>query len=98
MSEENKALIRHYMEENYNRKNREAADALFASDFVNHAVMARVTLSATHSGVFMSIAPTGKRVVWTGIDIFRIADGKIAERWVAVDRLGLLLQLGAEVK
>jgi predicted SnoaL-like aldol condensation-catalyzing enzyme len=28
------------------------------------------------------------------MDLFRIADGKIAEQWVAVDYLGLLRQLG----
>jgi len=30
-----------------------------------------------------------------GVNIFRIADGKIVERWGRLDHLGLLEQLGA---
>jgi predicted ester cyclase len=30
-----------------------------------------------------------------GINIFRIADGRIVERWGRLDELGLLRQLGA---
>jgi len=33
-------------------------------------------------------------VVLRGINIFRIADGKIMERWGPLDDLGLLQQLG----
>jgi predicted SnoaL-like aldol condensation-catalyzing enzyme len=33
-------------------------------------------------------------VTLTGIDIFRIEDGKIAEEWSNADGLGLLQQLG----
>jgi predicted SnoaL-like aldol condensation-catalyzing enzyme len=29
------------------------------------------------------------------IDVNRVADGKIAEHWVALDQLGVLQQLGA---
>jgi steroid delta-isomerase-like uncharacterized protein len=59
-------------------------------------VAARVTVSGTHKGVFLgSIAPTGKHVTWTGIDLIRIAGGKIAERWNQRDVLGLMQQLGA---
>jgi len=42
----------------------------------------------------MGIPPTGKRVTTTGIDIFRIADGKIAEEWVNWSILSMLQQLG----
>ena len=58
-------------------------------------VAVRVTVSGTHTGVFMgSVQATGKRVTWTGIDIMRLRDGKIAERWNHRDLLGLLQQLG----
>ncbi len=57
-------------------------------------VVVRFTIHGTHQGEGMDIPPTGKRVVYTGIDIFRIADGKIVERWGEVDALGLLQQLG----
>jgi len=39
-------------------------------------------------------APTGREVVLRGVNIFRIADGKIVERWGRLDQLGLLQQLG----
>ena len=42
----------------------------------------------------MGIAPTGNQVTFTGIDILRIADGKVVEHWGNVDELGMLRQLG----
>ena len=36
----------------------------------------------------------GKQITVTGIAISRIADGKIAETWEEVDRLGMMQQLG----
>ncbi|GAC1376676.1 MAG: hypothetical protein NVS2B12_35960 [Ktedonobacteraceae bacterium] len=50
---------------------------------------------ALHQGNFQGLAPTGKQVMMTGIDIQRVANGKIAENWVNLDVLGLLQQLGA---
>ncbi|HZS02331.1 MAG TPA: ester cyclase [Chloroflexota bacterium] len=58
-------------------------------------VVLRWTDGGTHRGPFMGVAPTGKRVTLTGIDIYRIADGKIVEYWCSEDVLGLLEQLGA---
>ncbi len=58
-------------------------------------VVTRWTAHATHTGEFQGIPPTGKRVVMTGIDIDRIAHGKVAECWPVVDELGLLNQLAA---
>ncbi len=42
-------------------------------------VMARWTQSATHASEFMGIPPTGKRITWSGINIFRVVDGRIVE-------------------
>ena len=42
----------------------------------------------------MQIAPTGKQVVVGGVNIHRVADGKIMETWVQFDQLGMLQQLG----
>jgi len=55
----------------------------------------RITQQGTHKGVFQGIAPTGKQVSVTGIAIFRVVNGKIAEEWLSSDRLGLIQQLGA---
>jgi predicted ester cyclase len=38
--------------------------------------------------------PTRKQVSYTGILIYRMADGKIAEQWTEFDLLGFLRQLG----
>jgi steroid delta-isomerase-like uncharacterized protein len=57
-------------------------------------VVACLTTSGTHQGVFLGIPPTGKHVMVTGIEIFRIAGGKIVEHWNNYDDLGLFQQLG----
>ena len=58
-------------------------------------VAARVVIRGTQHGDFQGIPATGKQVTVTGIELFRIANGKIAERWAEVDRLSMLQQLGA---
>jgi predicted ester cyclase len=40
------------------------------------------------------IAPTGKAVTMTGIDIIRLHEGQIVEDRVEVDQLGMMQQLG----
>jgi steroid delta-isomerase-like uncharacterized protein len=57
-------------------------------------VVTRSTWRGTHQGAFLGIAPTGKQVSVTGIDISRVASGKFVEHWQAADNLGLLQQLG----
>jgi steroid delta-isomerase-like uncharacterized protein len=57
-------------------------------------VVARVRMSGTHQGEFMGIDPTGNRVEISGIDILRVADGKIVEHWGNFDDLGMMQQLG----
>ena len=58
-------------------------------------VVSRITLHGTHKGDFQGIPATGKPVMQEGIDIVRIANGKVVERWGLFDNLGLLQQLGA---
>ncbi len=57
-------------------------------------VVVRLSASATQHGAFMGLPPTGKHVTFTGIDIIRIAGGKLVERWAQMDALGMLQQLG----
>ena len=52
---------------------------------------------ATHSGAFMGIAPTGKRVEIRYMDVWRVRDGKIVDNWVMVDFPHVLRQLGRDV-
>lgn len=56
-------------------------------------VTVRYTVKGTHSGEYRDIAPTEQTVEWTGIVIYRLEDGHIAEIWLEEDRLGLLEQL-----
>ena len=58
-------------------------------------VMVRLAVSGTQRGEFMGIAPTNKRVSWTSIIIYRIAGGKVTERWASTDVFGVMQQLGA---
>jgi predicted ester cyclase len=58
-------------------------------------VVARWTSHATHQGEYMGIPPTGREVEFTGISVYRIEAGKIAESWSVEDELGLMRQIGA---
>lgn len=60
-------------------------------------VAMRFTFSGTHEGEFMGVPASGARVVMSGIDIARIADGRIAELWGHEDWLGLLHQIGVSI-
>lgn len=58
-------------------------------------VVVRGRVTATHSGEMMGIPATDRDVSVDETIIYRIENGEIAETWAAVDRLGLLEQLGA---
>lgn len=51
---------------------------------------------ATHSGEFMGIAPTGKRIEIRYMDFWKVEDGKITDNWVMVDFPHVMQQLGAD--
>jgi steroid delta-isomerase-like uncharacterized protein len=135
--EANKALIRRFSDEVWNRGNVAAMDELFASDYVNHdpmpgqapdrdghrrvvemvragmpdireqiedlfgegdRVVYRWTVSATHTGDVLGAPGTGRSVSFGGIEIYRVADGRIVERWGVFEQLALLRQLGVLTK
>ncbi|MEU0388979.1 ester cyclase [Streptomyces chartreusis] len=56
-------------------------------------VVVRWTNSATHSGTFLGIPPTGRSCRFAGVDIFRLEGGRLAEHWHVVDQLSMLQQL-----
>jgi len=127
--EQNKAIVRDYMNEIINKGNLAAFDNYFSERVLfNNAgglklglsgmlrsmraafpdfhltiedqiaegdkVVTRVTFSGTHQGEFRGIAPTGKKVKYTGIAIDRIADGKVVEMWHVADTSVILQQIG----
>lgn len=58
-------------------------------------VVVRWTNRGVHQAEFFGVPPTGKEVVTTGIDIYLMRDGKMAEHWDEVDLFGTMMQLGA---
>ena len=52
---------------------------------------------AIHSGTFMGVEPTGKRIDIRYMDFWKVEDGKITDNWVMVDFPHVLAQLGVDV-
>lgn len=59
----------------------------------NDRVVLRTTARATHRGAFEGIEPTGRSVEFTGLVVYRIVGGKIAESWGEIDFLRLMREL-----
>ena len=55
----------------------------------------RWRLTGTHSGPFAGVAPTGKHVAMSGMNIQRVENGRVVEHWSNSDQLGLLRQVQA---
>jgi predicted ester cyclase len=58
-------------------------------------VVWRITVSGTHNGPFQGVSATGKSVKFGAHYTFRFEHGKIVERWSTIDRLCMLVQIGA---
>jgi steroid delta-isomerase-like uncharacterized protein len=133
-AEENKAVLRRWIEA-YNERDLQAEADVLAADYVAHVpavagplegleawrrfsfsfaeafpdirlsiedimaegdmVAARVAFRGTHRGEFQGIAPTGKEVAFSSIEVNRVVEGKVEEHWVELDLLGVMQQLGA---
>ena len=145
-TEDNKANVRRFYEEVWNKGNVAAVDEFVAPNIVGHfdfpanapvpqnyqlsledikhvvsqiritfpdlhfivefqvaegdLVVSRATARGTHTGeyrglTYKGIPPTGKQVMWTETQIYRLANGKIVEQWSNEDDLGRLQQVGA---
>lgn len=57
-------------------------------------VAARYRWQGTHKGIFLGIAPTGRRLSVRGMDFYRLEGGRVIEHWDMVDEFGMLSQLG----
>ncbi len=72
-------------------------DCYFTTDDIiaeGNRVVVRWTARATHTEKWMNISPTNKKVMWTGMQILRVADSKVIEIWEQWDGLGFFQQLG----
>jgi predicted ester cyclase len=69
----------------------EILDQIAEGDMVaSHVIMSCIHNKASYQGV----PPSGKQIVTPAVSIERIKDGKIVERRVYSDRLGMMQQLG----
>jgi steroid delta-isomerase-like uncharacterized protein len=68
---------------------------IFAADAY---VVAQLKYTGTHTGEFMEIDSTGSHIVYKGMFIFKMDDGRIIEQWGLEDDLTLMSQLGLELK
>jgi len=57
-------------------------------------VVTRWTARGTHNGDLLGHPATGNEIAFSGINIYRLADGKLAESHVNWDLLGIAHQLG----
>jgi steroid delta-isomerase-like uncharacterized protein len=136
--EQNKVIVRRFIEEMWNQRKLHLADELFASDCITHQlrseedavgmprspesvkreaaawlsgfpdlkfvlekiiaaedqVVTLCTMRGTHSGTWMGVPATGRKVSVPIITIHRMASGRIVEDWVLVGSLLLFQQLG----
>ena len=60
-------------------------------------VAQRIHFEGTHTGEFQGLPPTGRRVEFSGLELNRFEDGRVAEHWFQLDSLTLLQQLGLKV-
>lgn len=56
-------------------------------------VACRLSTRGTHLGTFLDVAPTGRKVAQSGIDLLRFSGGRMTDRWGAFDMLALLKQI-----
>ena len=66
-------------------------------DLVIDAARGKVTVrwaaNGTHRGTFMGVPPTGKRIAFRGIEIIRVENERVVERWGEWNGIELLEQL-----
>jgi predicted ester cyclase len=58
-------------------------------------VAVRFEIEVDHTGRYLGLPPTGRRVAFTGIALYRLEEGMIAETWLHLDALAILGQIGA---
>jgi predicted ester cyclase len=57
-------------------------------------VVTFIRWEGTHTGPFLGVTPTGKKVTYETADIYRMQDGLFTEHWDVVDKLSIATELG----
>ncbi|HVL31614.1 MAG TPA: ester cyclase [Solirubrobacteraceae bacterium] len=60
-------------------------------------VAQRILFTGTHTGSFRGLPPTNRQVRFSGLEINRMVNGKVAEHWFQLDAVTLFEQLGLRV-
>ncbi|MFC4063381.1 ester cyclase [Actinoplanes subglobosus] len=71
---------------------RAGLDALYPA--ADDRVIMQITFTGRHVKPIFGVEPTGKDVSWTSIEVYRIENDLVAERWVQADTAGLMRQVG----
>jgi steroid delta-isomerase-like uncharacterized protein len=58
-------------------------------------VVLRWRVEGTHTGEFMGVAPSNKKITLGTNQIFRVENGQLVEAWDQFDQLSLMQQIGA---
>ena len=53
------------------------------------------TYHGTHEGLFLGMAPTGRKIQFETVDVMRVRNGKITDHWGVANLFSLMQQLGA---
>jgi steroid delta-isomerase-like uncharacterized protein len=59
-------------------------------------IAARCTVRGTHTGDGMGVAPTGRRVEFSGMTMVKVKDGKMVVGWNNFDFVGMMQQIGGD--
>ena len=59
-----------------------------------NTVSMRFVVEGTHEGELWGLPPTGRRLRWDAIMIYRMQDGRVVEQWAAEDWTAILHGLG----
>ncbi|MFB7597512.1 ester cyclase [Streptomyces sp. NPDC056160] len=60
-------------------------------------VIMHITFHGKHIAPFFGQEPDGREVSWTSLEVYRLEDAKVVERWVQADTAGLMRQLDVEL-
>jgi len=55
------------------------------------------SVQATHTGTFLGMTPTGRRIDMRVMDFYHLIDGKITENWLPIDIPHMAFQMGYDV-
>lgn len=59
-----------------------------------HHLVTRYQITGTHTGSFLGVPPTGRRIDVEGVTIHRVKEGRFVESWTVWDVMGFCHEIG----